>query len=544
MMLSLGLLTACGSSGGSDSGSGDPGPSTGEGEDPKEDDPKEGTNDLDSLPPSITKEASENQRLALTIPEYKNTNSYAFTGVDAAEVEQLLGEVVFKEQPDFETKNTYSFIMTVTNAEEQNKNIDVTINITNVIEEFDSLPGVISENVNENSRFALAIPEYKDTNSYVFSGVDGDKVKLWAERGEVIFNYAPDFETQASYNFIMTVTSATESVKEIDVTLDINDVSNAFIFEVLAGSVGTIDILLNDGQHETQYDTYSFTVKRDDEVAQEFNNLGTFSYLYIPLVETEDALAETQRFTITPDTVDGLPAFRFNANQSDSDVKINIVQWGDNSWATLEEMLTPLCDENRNTDSLFFAESHDSPNLSRVKNADGFFINCNLRESLSYWDVSSIENMNAAFIAAKGNTDLSQWDVSSVNNMRRMFEIAKQFNSDLSAWNVSSVADMESMFFGAEVFSSNLSLWVTSSVKNMTAMFGTTKAFNSDISQWNTSLVEDMSFMFYKAELFDQDISGWSVDMVTNCEGFKRGALLRTEFIPINLAACGNPLER
>ena len=509
MILLLGVLTACG-----------------------------GESDLDTLPETITEAVNENQGLALIIPEYKDTNSYAFTGTDGTEVEQLLGDVVFRVEPDFETKDIYKFVMTVTNADGDIKDIDVTINVIDVLEDLDSLPSVITESVNENSRFALAIPEYKDTNSYVFSGVDGDKVKLWAERGEVIFNYAPDFETQASYNFIMTVTSATESVKEIDVTLDINDVSNAFIFEVLAGSVGTIDILLNDGQHETQYDTYSFTVKRDDEVAQEFNNLGTFSYLYIPLVETEDALAETQRFTITPDTVDGLPAFRFNANQSDSDVKINIVQWGDNSWATLEEMLTPLCDENRNTDSLFFAESHDSPNLSRVKNADGFFINCNLRESLSYWDVSSIENMNAAFIAAKGNTDLSQWDVSSVNNMRRMFEIAKQFNSDLSAWNVSSVADMESMFFGAEVFSSNLSLWVTSSVKNMTAMFGTTKAFNSDISQWNTSLVEDMSYMFYNAELFNQDISGWSVDMVTNCEHFKKNALLLTDEHTPNFQNC------
>lgn len=446
--------------------------------------------------------------------------------------------------------------MTVTNTEEQSKNIDVTINIINVIEEFDSLPAVITENVNENSRFALEIPEYKDTNSYAFTGVDGDKVKLWPERGEVIFNYAPDFEIQDSYNFIMTVTSTTEQAKDVDVTISINDVSNAFIFEVLAGSIGTIEIVLNDGHHETQYDTYSFTVKRDDEVAQEFNNLGTIRYRFIPLIEAEDALTQTQRFTIIADDMDGLPAFRFNANQGDSDVKIKIIQWGDNSWQSLEEMLAPLCDEDRNSDSLFFSGLHDSPNLSRVDNASVFFAGCNLTESLSYWDVSNIKDMRAAFANTKGSTDLSQWVVSSVNDMGYMFENSSDFNSDLSLWDVSSVARMDNMFRKAKEFNSDLSLWNTSSVNsmyrtffyaekfnsdlsgwnvssvnNMKSMFYTALEFNSDISLWDTSSVENMDYMFYDAASFDQDITGgngigWDVTKVTTCTDFKLGAIL------------------
>ena len=484
----------------------------------------------------------------------------AIPGEDGSEVELSPedGSVVFKVEPDFETKNIYSFVMTVTNIDGKTKDIDVTINIIDVLEDLDSLPSAITESVNENSRFALAIPEYKDTNSYVFSGVDGDKVKLWAERGEVIFNYAPDFETQASYNFIMTVTSATESVKEVDVTLNITDISDAFIFEVLAGSIGNIDIVLNDGQHETQYDTYSFTVKRDEEAAQEFNNLGTFSNRYIHLIENEGGLTEMQRFTITPSNMGGLPAFRFNAKSFNSDVKVRIIQWGDNPWGTLEEMLSPLCGEDRNTDSLSFSGQYDSPNLSGVSNLQAVLLSCNLTENLGYWDVSSIKNMTFAVALGNGSADLSQWDVSSVENMEGMLQGALEFNSDLSQWDVSSVINMRSMFretvefnvdlpqwkvesvedfsfmFAfAEKFNADISDWKLTSAKNMSGMFGATKAFNSDISQWNVSTVENMDFMFQASEAFNQDVrTDWNVTNVTSCTDFKTAAVLDDENVP------------
>ena len=549
MMLSLSTLTACGGSGGGDSDLGEPTPSAGgSNEDPKEDDSKE-SSDFDTLDSVITADASENQFFALTIPEYKDTNSYTFTGVDGDSVELSPedGSVVFKVEPDFETKNIYSFVMTVTNIDGKTKNIDVTINIIDVLEDLDSLPSTMTVSVNENHRFAFTIPEYKDTNSYAFTGADGDKVKLWPERGEVIFVNAPDFETQPSYNFIMTVTNAIEQTKDVDVTININDVSNAFIFEVLAGSIGSLHLRLNPDEVDN-FDNFSFTIKKDNEAEELVEFSGEIDNQLVTIKPLNAVTDEVllHRYTITPMTEDSLPAFIFWPNLNIVDIRI--IQWGDNSWKSMHRMLSHACQRD---ESLVFDDPKSSPNLTRVNNMSEALLECHFNDNLSYWDVSSITDMSSTFETSNGSADLSQWDVSSVEDMGRMFAETDEFNSDLSQWNVSSVKNMEWMFKGtkgfnsdvsqwnvskvenmglmfayAEKFNSDISGWKVASVKNMQAMFYATLAFNSDMSSWVTSSVENMWGMFERSEKFDQNISGWAVDTVTNCEDFRKDALL------------------
>ena len=538
MMLSLGLLTACGSSGG--------------GGDPKADPVPAVPNDLDALDSVITADANENQLIALTISEYKDTNNYAFTGVDGDNVELSSedGTVVFKVEADFETQPVYNFIMTVTNAAEQTKDIDVSINIIDIFEDLNSLPSVITESVNENHRFAFTIPEYKATNSYAFTGADGDKVKLWPERGEVIFVNAPDFETQPSYNFIMTVTNAIEQTKDVDVSININDVSNDFIFEVLAGSFGSLNLRLNHDEQSDFHD-YSFTIKKDNgpEELIEFSGDIDDEFVTIKSLNADTDEVLLHRYTITPTTADSLPAFIFWANVDVVDIRV--IQWGDNSWKSLHKMLTSAC---QGDESLFFDDSQSSPNLSRVNNMSGALYECHFNENFSYWDVSSITDMNSTFETSKGSADLSQWDVSSVEDMGRIFAETEEFNSDLSQWDVSSVKNMEWMFKGTKEFNSDISQWNVakvesmalmftfaekfnadipgwdvSSVKNMQTMFGATLAFNGDISSWIPSSVENMASMFSRSEKFNQNISGWTVGTVTNCGNFKKDALLLIE---------------
>jgi len=518
MMLSLSMLTACGGSGGSDTSPGEPTPSAGgSNEDPEEDDPKEESSDLDTLPSVIAEEVNENQLLALTIPEYKDTNTYTFTGVDGDNVELSSedGTVVFKVEADFETQPVYNFIMTVTNASEQTKDIDVTINIIDIPEDLNSLPSVITESVNENSRFALAIPEYKDTNSYVFSGSDGDKVKLWAERSEVIFNNAPDFESKAEYNFIITVTNEMEQTKEIDVTIKVKDITNDFIFELVEGTLGAVYITFNASEYEEKYDTYSFTLQKGDEAPEEYVYVGDSSTQSVTLKGYKGALEESQQFTIKPMADGGLPGIVFSGNFGYQEIKV--IQWGDNSWQTLNELFSYVCnyDEDEITDHLSFADGANSPNLSRVNNMNKALSSCDFTEDQSYWDVSAVEEMSGLFYAGKGSVDISQWDVSSVTNMESLFDNAREFSGDLSKWDVSSVINMEGMFL-------------------------ISRQFNSDISQWVTSAVESMDYMFYENDKFDQDISGWDVTKVTSCVDFKTNAVLSEEHTP-NIEHCSAP---
>ena len=522
-----------------------------------------GESDLDTLPSAIVEEVSENQLFALTIPEYKDTNSYAFTGEDAAEIEQLLGDVVFNDEPDFETKNIYNFVMTVTNVEEETKNIDVTINIIDVLEDLDSLPLAITESVNENSRFALTIPEYKDTNSYAFTGVDGDSVKLWAERGEVIFVNAPDFETQNSYNFIMTVTNAMEQTKDIDVTININDVSNDFIFEVEEGSLGSLHLRLNANEQD-DFHEFSFTIKKDNEQGELFEFSGDIDDQFVQIkpvsADTDEVLKHT--YTITPTTEDSLPGFKFWQNYDV--VKIKVIQWGDNSWKSLHGMFPAAC---KYDDSILlsFSDPQGVPNLTRLTSMEDAFSDCYFVESQRYWDVSNVINMKELFSSTKGDADLSQWDVSSVENMESMFIKTESFNGDISQWVVSSVKNMKSMFQDANVFNSDISdwdvelvddmslmfyfsgafdgdisKWKTNKVQSMFGMFASTEKFNSDVSGWNIETVTNMEGMFVNSKSFDQDVSGWDVTKVTNCVHFKTNSVLSDAHTP-DIQHCATP---
>ena len=441
MMLSLSMLTACGGSGGSDSDPGEPTPSAGGS---NEDDPKE-SSDLDTLPSVITEEVSENQLFALTIPEYKDTNSYTFTGVDGDNVElsSEYGNVVFKVEADFETQSIYHFIMTVTNADGHTKNIDVTINIIDIPEDLNGLPSLMTEEANENNRFAFTIPEYKDTNSYAFTGADGDKVKLWAERGEVIFNNAPDFESKATYNFVMTVTNEVEQTKEIDVTVNIKDVTTDFIFEITEGSIGTLWIYANYRSYPETYETYFFTVKQDDEDSIEYDFSGNSSGQTLKLKDYIGASAKTQRFTITPSSEDGLPGIVFFQNLGQ--VEIKIIQWGDNSWKSAAELLVSVCETDNagDPDNLSFDDEAGSPNLSRVQNMEFALGGCDFTEDQRYWDVSAVTNMSYLFGFGKGTTDISQWEMSSVTNTEGMFYGTEQFDQDISGWDVTKVTSCD-----------------------------------------------------------------------------------------------------
>lgn len=494
MMLSLGLLTACGGSSGgssgdgSDNGSGEPSPSIGDsGEAPK--DPEE-VNNLDSLPSTIDESVNEYTLVALNIPEYKATNSYVFTGVDADKVKLVgeAGEIVFNSSPAYDGQASYNFIIIVTNESQQTKDINVTISIVDVVSDLDSLASVITESANENSRFAFAIPEYKDTNSYAFTGVDGDSVKLWAERGEVIFNYAPDYETQASYNFIMTVTNEMEQAKDIDVTVNIDDVTHDFIFEVLAGTTGTLDLVINDNLEE-MFNEFSFEIYKNGNLDRTITRSGNIEKETIVLKDRTGKLSETQRYTIKPTTPNGLPGIQIESEFNT--VEMKVIQWGDNAWKSLESMITAICSE---ANALLFTEKVGAPNLVETTNMHTALQHCGSIEGIRYWDVSSVENMQAVFSGAE------------------------EFNSDLSQWDVSSV-------------------------KNMSGMFDRALAFNSDISSWDTSSVENMEAMFYLTKSFDQDLRGWDVGSVTSYGWFNKGSILRDEYLPCFADTCVIPAQ-
>ena len=215
---------------------------------------------------------------------------------------------------------------------------------------------------------------------------------------------------------------------------------------------------------------YSYSVDWGDNTAMSTGVTGDTMHSYTSAGEYEVRISGT------------FPRIYFN-NAGDKDKIIEINQWGDQQWDSMNRAFTGA--------SNLAGLATDTPNLSNVT------------------------DMAAMFLEATAfNQDISSWNVSSVTNMRFMFSDATVFDQDISTWNVSSVTDMAGMFAGVTVFDQDISTWNVSSVTDMAVMFLEATAFNQDISSWDVSSVTDMTFMFNGVTLstanYDALLRGWS----------------------------------
>jgi surface protein len=197
----------------------------------------------------------------------------------------------------------------------------------------------------------------------------------------------------------------------------------------------------------------------------------------------------------------------FAGDAGDDEEKIiQVSQWGDIQWSTMEEAFTgPGVKEGPVNLDL---AADDSPDLSNVASMASMFEDASLTA-----DDSSI----------------GEWDVSNVTDLNSMFQSVEGFNEDIGSWNVSSVEDMAFMFAGASSFDQDLGEWETGNVTNMNGMFANASSFDQDIGDWNTSSVTDMMQMFFHASSFNQDIGSWDVSSVNNMKDIFSSAGLSTE---------------
>jgi hypothetical protein len=147
--------------------------------------------------------------------------TYTLSGADANSVSILtsgsdVGTLTFNSAPDYETKNTYSFTLSVTDGTNTSTQ-DITVNITNVIE--NSFPVFTSNSsftVEENKISVANITVTdadSDSISFSLSGTDADSFAI-SSSGALTFNAAPDYETKSSYSLIITASDGTVSVSQ------------------------------------------------------------------------------------------------------------------------------------------------------------------------------------------------------------------------------------------------------------------------------------------------------------------------------------------
>ena len=161
--------------------------------------------------------------------------TYAIAGTDAAllGVDASTGVVTLTADPDYETKDSYSFNVTAIDAASNTSPATtVTFSITNVDEDIPTITsGATGTDLAENSGAGETIYTIAaDANdggtiqSYAIAGTDAALLVVNASTGVVTLTADPDYETQSSYSFTVTATDEAGTSNATTVTFSITDV--------------------------------------------------------------------------------------------------------------------------------------------------------------------------------------------------------------------------------------------------------------------------------------------------------------------------------
>jgi len=216
----------------------------------------------------------------------------------------------------------------------------------------------------------------------------------------------------------------------------------------------------------------------------------------------------------------------------DGEKILDIEQWGDIKWSTMENAFLGCSNLNQT--------ATDIPDLSNVTNMSRMFEGANsFNGDIGSWNVSNVTDMSSMFDSNFAFTgDISNWDVSNVTDMSWMFSGAYLFNGEIGKWNISKVTNMSYIFNGAESFNQNIKNWNVSNVIDMSGMFWGAILFNKEIGDWDVSNVTDMSSMFEGASSFNKEIGGWNVSNVTDMSSmFFGGASFNQDLNNWNVAS-------
>ena len=201
-------------------------------------------NDLDDTSPVVTSGSTginldENSGAGQTVYTITATDavgvdSYAIDGTDASllSVNSSTGVVSLTADPDYETKSSYSFTVTASDAAgNTSASTTVTFSITDVD---DTSPVVTSGstgiNLDENSGagqtvYTITATDAIGVDSYAIDGTDASLLSVNSSTGVVSLTADPDYETKSSYSFTVTASDAAGNTSaSTTVTFSITDV--------------------------------------------------------------------------------------------------------------------------------------------------------------------------------------------------------------------------------------------------------------------------------------------------------------------------------
>ncbi len=173
--------------------------------------------------------------VSATDQDANDTLTYTLGGTDAAafRIDGTTGQIKTKAALDYETKNTYSVTLTVSDGLATDT-IAVTINVTDIDENHPpvfSEVGIASRSVAENTGADLNIgsavsatdQDANDTLTYTLGGTDAAAFSVDRTTGQIKTKAALDYETKNTYFVTLTVSDGL-ATDTIAVTINVTDI--------------------------------------------------------------------------------------------------------------------------------------------------------------------------------------------------------------------------------------------------------------------------------------------------------------------------------
>ncbi|MDP2549453.1 cadherin repeat domain-containing protein, partial [Oceanobacter sp. 4_MG-2023] len=241
-------------------------------------------NNLDEAAPSITSGATataidENSGAGQVVytttaddsADISGGVTFSLSGDDAAyfSINSATGEVALLADADYESKSSYSFIVTATDGAGLQDSQSVTLAVNNLDEVAPTITsGDTATAIDENSGAGSVIytataddtADISDGVTFSLSGADAAYFSIDAVTGEVTLLADADYETKSSYSFIVTATDGAGNFTDQTVTLAINDLDEV-------GPVFTSGTLADVIDENSGENTVIYTAATDDATA-------------------------------------------------------------------------------------------------------------------------------------------------------------------------------------------------------------------------------------------------------------------------------------
>ena len=172
--------------------------------------------------------------VAATDADEDDALTYTLSGTDAASfyIINATGQLQTKDALDHETKDSYTVMVTATDAAGLSAAITVTINVADVEENPEFPDATTTRSVDENTvagedigdPVAATDADENDAVTYTLSGTDAASFDIISATGQLQTKDALDHETKDSYTVTVTVTDAAGLSADITVTINVADV--------------------------------------------------------------------------------------------------------------------------------------------------------------------------------------------------------------------------------------------------------------------------------------------------------------------------------